>query len=43
MGPAYWWFAATIFGIVAVYFYWARKRGENSSNRALSESADSRA
>jgi hypothetical protein len=42
MGPAYWWLAATVFGIIAVYYYSTRNRAEKTPTRELSESADSR-
>ncbi len=37
MQPAFWWFAATVFAVIALYFYWSRKssiRAERAADSA---------
>jgi hypothetical protein len=41
MQPAFWWFASTVFAIIALYFYWTRKSTRSRAVSARPESTES--
>jgi hypothetical protein len=34
MQAAFWWFAATVFAVIALYFYWSRKSSMRAEQAA---------